>query len=143
MFELLWPLIIVVGSNIVYNICAKSTPSNVNTFATLTITYLVAALVTFLIFIYMVKPEHAITELSKINWTSIVLGIAIVGLEFGYIYMYRVGWELSIGSLVANICLACSLLVIGVLLYKEHIGIIQILGIIVCCAGLILVTSNY
>ena len=140
MFELIWPLIIVVGSNIIYNICTKSTPSNVNAFGTLAITYIIGALVSFLIFIYMVKPENVLTELSNINWTSIALGIAIVGLEVGYIYMYRAGWKISTGSLVANICLACSLLIVGVLLYKEHISITQILGIIVCSVGLILIT---
>ena len=43
MLNMLYPILIIVLSNILYNICTKSTPSEVNAFAALTITYLVAA----------------------------------------------------------------------------------------------------
>ena len=85
------------------------------------ITYITAAILTGIIFIFLVKPENAIMELSKVNWTSIVLGIAIVGLELGYIFMYRVGWKVSSGALVANICLAIALIFVGAILYGENI----------------------
>lgn len=85
MWEMIWPVLIVVLSNTFYNICTKSTPSNVNAFGTLMLTYITAAILTGVIFLFLVKPENAIVELSKVNWTSIVLGIAIVGLELGYI----------------------------------------------------------
>ena len=122
MWEMLWPLLLVVLSNTFYNICTKSTPSNVSAFGTLMITYITAAILTGIIFIFLVKPENAIMELSKVNWTSIVLGIAIVGLELGYIFMYRVGWKVSSGALVANICLAIALIFVGAILYGENIS---------------------
>ena len=80
-------------------------------------------------------------EVSKLNWTALILGISIVGLELGYIYIYRVGWKMGIGSLVANIALACILLLIGALFLKESISIRQLIGVFVCMAGLILVTK--
>ena len=43
MWNLLWPMLMVVGANTVYNICAKSVPDKLNSFAALTINYLVAA----------------------------------------------------------------------------------------------------
>ena len=43
MWNLLWPMLMVVGANTVYNICAKSTPEKLNSFAALTINYGVAA----------------------------------------------------------------------------------------------------
>jgi hypothetical protein len=54
-------------------------------------------------------------------------------------YMYRVGWNISKGSLIANVSLAILLIIIGVLLYKEHIGLYQIIGIVCCMVGLIFV----
>ena len=33
MWNLLWPMLMVVGANTVYNICAKSTPEKLNSFA--------------------------------------------------------------------------------------------------------------
>ena len=63
--------------------------------------------------------KNLVAELSKTNWTALALGVAIVGLEFGYVCLYRAGWKISVGTLVANISLACVLLVVGILLYKE------------------------
>lgn len=42
MWEMLWPLLLIVGSNCFYNICTKSMPKGANTFGALTITYLAA-----------------------------------------------------------------------------------------------------
>ena len=142
MWEMIWPLLLVVLSNTFYNICTKSTPSNVNAFGTLMITYITAAILTGIIFIFLVKPENAIMELSKVNWTSIVLGIAIVGLELGYIFMYRVGWKVSSCALVGNICLAIALIFVGAILYGENITSKQLIGILICCVGLFLVNMG-
>lgn len=142
MWEMIWPVLIVVLSNTVYNIATKSTPSNVNAFGTLMITYLVAAILTGVIFVFLVKPENVVFELSKINWTSIVLALAIVGLELGYIFMYRSGWKVSSGALVANICLAIALIVVGAILYGENITVKQVLGIFVCIIGLFLINLS-
>ncbi len=139
---MIWPVLIVVLSNTFYNICTKSTPSNVNAFGTLMLTYITAAVLTGIIFLFLVKPENAIVELSKVNWTSIVLGIAIVGLELGYIFMYRSGWKVSSGALVANICLAIALLFVGAILYGENINVKQVLGIFICIAGLFLINMS-
>ena len=139
---MIWPVLIVVLSNTFYNICTKSTPSNVNAFGTLMLTYITAAVLTGIIFLFLVKPENAIDELSKVNWTSIVLGIAIVGLELGYIFMYRSGWKVSSGALVANICLAIALLFVGAILYGENINVKQVLGIFICIVGLFLINMS-
>lgn len=114
-------------------------PGDVNPFGALMVTYFVAALISAIIFIFMVGPSNVLVELSKINWTSIILAIAIVGLEVGYVFVYRAGWAVSTASVVANIGLACVLLVVGFLLYRENVSIKQIIGIFVCMFGLILI----
>ncbi len=67
-----------------------------------------------------------------------VLGFAVVGLEAGYVYLYRAGWKVSKGSLTANICLAGALLVVGALMYHERISLRQVVGAVVCALGLYL-----
>ena len=114
-------------------------PSDVNAFGALMVTYLVAAIISGIIFVFAVGPSNVGVELSKINWTSIILALAIVGLEVGYVFVYRAGWTVSTASVVANIGLACVLLVVGYFLYKENVSFIQILGIFVCMVGLILI----
>ena len=38
MWPMLYPIMMIVLSNVMYNICQKSTPGNVNPFAALTVT---------------------------------------------------------------------------------------------------------
>lgn len=141
MLKMLLPIFLVVFSNVFYNLSAKLTPENANSFLSLTVTYLTAAVISFIAFCITGRPEHTIKELSNLNWSAFVLGISIIGLELGYIFIYRVGWKISIGSLVANIMLACILLLIGVLLFKEAITPRQVAGMLLCLIGLICITK--
>ena len=103
MWNYLWPILIVVGANTFYNISTKSTPQGIDPFASLTITYLVAAALSLLMFFVTGEQKNLLTEFSKANCTSFLLGISVVALEFGYISIYRAGWKVSTASLVANI----------------------------------------
>ena len=51
MINLFWPIIIVVVANTLYNISAKLTPSEVHPFASLSITYFIATLLSILLFL--------------------------------------------------------------------------------------------
>lgn len=141
MLYLFWPIIVVVAANTLYNISTKLTPGKVHPFASLSITYITATLLTLLLFFITSQNKNIITEFQKTNWTALALGFAVVALEFGYIYIYRVGWNVSTGSLVANISLACVLLIIGVIIYKENLSVHQILGMVFCAIGLLLVSK--
>ena len=46
----IWSIALVVLSNVVYQICAKSVPKEMNPFASLTVTYLVAAAASAILF---------------------------------------------------------------------------------------------
>lgn len=139
MWTMFYPISIIVISNIIYNICAKSTPNGVNAFASLTITYLIAAIVSFATFLISSKGKNIFTEFGKTNWTTFVLGIVIVGLELGYILAYRNGWSMNTASVTANIVLAVALVIVSFLFYKEAITLKQIAGIVLCGGGLVLI----
>lgn len=138
MFAYLWPILLIVASNVCYNISAKSTPGGVNPFASLLVTYLVSALATGVLLVASAAGKDGVlVQFRQINWSSVVLGLSLVGLEFGYIMAYRAGWAVSIGSLVANIGLAVILVFVGALFYKEKITGFQAIGILLCLAGLV------
>lgn len=139
MWSLFWPILLVICANTFYNISAKSTPVAINAFASLSITYLVASILSLMLFFKTGTQKNLLVEISKANWTSLVLGIAVVALEFGYISIYRAGWKISIASLVANIALACVLLTVGLLIYKETISLRQVCGMLICALGLFLI----
>lgn len=139
--SLYWPIILAVCADIIYQITAKSTPETLNPFASLTITYLVGAAVSLIVFFITSGGSSFINELKEINWTTFVLGLAIVGLEAGSIYMYKVGWNINTGYMVKAIILAMALIVVGYLLYKEQVGATKIAGIAVCMLGLFLINK--
>ncbi len=140
MWNMIWPVLLVVAANTLYNICSKSVPGDMNSFAALTVNYAVAAAVSLILFFVTNGGGKEIgSAFSKVNWAPIVMGLSIVGLELGYILIYRAGWKISTASLVANIAVACILIFEGVLLYKEAITIRQAVGIAVCVAGMLLI----
>lgn len=141
MWQMLWPVLIVVGANTLYHICAKSTPAGISPFASLTLTYIIAGIVSFAMFFITSDQKNILQEMAKANWATCALAASIVFLEFGYILVYRAGWQVSVASLVCNIAVAIILLFAGVLLYKEVITPRQLAGILVCGIGLFLVSK--
>ena len=139
-WEMLWPMMLVVGGNTIYNICAKSTPTGANAFLSLVVSYLVAGVCAAAL--YLLMPHGPLlSEMKQLNWTAIVLGMVLVALEFGFIQMYRAGWPVSVGALTNSIVLAVVLVFVGVLLYREVITLRQIAGMAVCAVGLFLLSK--
>lgn len=111
--NLYWPIILIVVSNIFYNVCSKSTPGELNPFAALTVTYVIGAIVSTLAFFLLNPGDSLIQQYKHLNWSTFVLGIAVVGLEAGSIYMYKAGWNISTGQLVYSSILALCLIIVG------------------------------
>ena len=105
MWKLVWPILVVILSNTFYNICMKSMPGDVNPFGALMVTYLVAAIISGIIFVYMVGPSNMVEGISKINWTSVVLALAIVGLEVGICISCRMDSKYCFSSCKYRSCM--------------------------------------
>ncbi|OPJ63831.1 EamA family transporter [Clostridium oryzae] len=142
MFMYVTSIIIIVLSNTMYNICTKSIPEKASPFASLFITYLTAAIITLIAFRVNKTDKGFFKSFEDLNWASVVLGFCIVGLEVGYIMAYRAGWNISMGSLVANIFLALMLIPIGIVFFREEFRIYKIVGVIFCVIGLLFLNKK-
>lgn len=131
------PLITVVICNLFYHLLSKSIPSNVNPFLGLGATYGVAFLGSILLF-FATKDSMFANENNRISLFNYLMGAVIIGVEGGYMFMYRVGWEVSKASVIANIVLAVLLVFVGVMLFNETIDLKKIIGIVFCLIGIIL-----
>lgn len=135
-WSLWWPIGLMVLSNIFYHICSKSMPEGLHPLTATAITYLFGALVAFGLY-HLVNPKGSFFgEFKHLNWMPFVLGFAIVGLEAGAMYMYRAGWDVSVGQLVMSAILSIALIIVGILLYHETISVSKIAGIAFCLIGL-------
>lgn len=141
MINYIWPLVLVVLSNTFYQICAKAVPEGMNPLAALTVTYAVGALASMGLYVALNRNFNFIEEYKQLNFAPFLLGVVIVGLEVGYIYMYKAGWQVSTAQIVQAAFLAVILLFVGVGVYKETLSWNKVAGIIVCLVGLGLI--NY
>jgi uncharacterized membrane protein len=135
------PIVLVIASNVFYHLFQKMIPNNVNPMLSLIITYVTAALLSLMILPWCMKDTSLAAEVRKINWASFALGASLIGLELGFLLAYRVGWNISIGSLIANTAVSLLLIPIGILLFKETLSIPNIIGVLLCVSGLFLINK--
>lgn len=125
-------------SSALYHFMAKSTPSNVNFTVSLLVTYTVAFAVTLLGFFFFPVQNGLAAEIKQLNWASIGLAIAIVGIEFGFLLVYRSGWNLGIAAVLVNVVASLILVPVAILVFKDRISWVNVAGIFVCLAGLVM-----
>lgn len=135
------PLLLGVLGNVFYNIVGKSMPEKVNPFISLAVTYCVALLMCVGLFFATSGEKSFYAAASEANWTSYALGVCIVFTDLSLVLLFRASWDISIGSLIANI--ACSVIVslIGVAAFGESMTATKLIGILLCAAGLYVINS--
>ena len=142
MISYIWPIALVVLSNILYQICAKSVPHGMDPLASLTVTYLVAAAVCGALYFALNRGGNLLHEYGRMNWAPVVLGVVIIGLEVGWIYAYKAGWPVSTGFIVQSSFLCVALVFVGRLLYREALTWNKLLGVAICMIGLIFINRG-
>lgn len=135
-FNYIWPLAIIIFSNIFYQVCAKGIPQEMNTYASMAVTYAVSTFFSLAAFFITSRGGNIFKELSQANWATIILGIVITGLEVGFIFAYKAGWKVSTLATVSNAFLAVALLLVGLVFYHESINWSKVLGAAICLVGL-------
>jgi len=138
MFLFYFSITLAICSSALYHFVAKSTPSNVNFTVSLLITYAVAFVVTLFGFFFFPAKNGVIAEIKLLNWASIGLAIAIVGIEFGFLLTYRAGWNLGIAAVLVNVVASLTLIPVAIFVFKDKISWVNIAGILVCLAGLVM-----
>ena len=137
MIAYIWPVALIVLSNTMYQVCAKSVPDKMDPMASLTVTYLIGAVLSGGLY-FMLGGRSLMQEYHRLNWAPLVLGVAIVGLEVGSIFAYRAGWQVSTKYVMQSAFISVALLVIGYLVYHEALSWSKVLGMAICLAGLFL-----
>ena len=133
----IWPLVLIVVSNSIYHICAKSLPAKADPFAALTITYFIGTVFSAALYFLLNRGSAGLVqEWKSLNWTPYVLGFIVVAIEAGNVYAYRAGWSVNTLPVVQSACVAMLLLVLGFLLYHEAITPSKLIGLACCVVGL-------
>ena len=142
MFSYIWPIALAILSNVLYHICAKTTPEGVHPFASLTVTYLTGAVLSAVLYYVLAPQANLVKECSRLNWAPFALGIVIVGLEGGWLYAYKAGWQVNTGFIVQSAFVSVLLLFVGYFLYHEVLSWNKLLGTAICLLGLVFINLN-
>ncbi|MFT8349002.1 EamA family transporter [Clostridium saccharoperbutylacetonicum] len=135
-------MIITVLATVIYNISQKSINQSINPFISMIVTYITAIIFSILALIILPIDRNIISSLKQLNWASYVLGLSALGLEIGYLYLYRSGWNISVAPLFVSIISTIVLIVVGIFIYKTKISPMNTLGICLSIVGLILMNKK-
>lgn len=132
---------IAIASVVTYQICMKVIPDDLNPIGVL-VTFYITALVLTLIAAKFVPVDAPGWSFDQFSWAAVIVGIAIVGIELGFLLMYRSGWHLSAAPLVVMGGAAVLLVPIGLLVFRQPWSSKYLLGIVLCLYGLYLLAPQ-
>ena len=133
------PLVLIIISNIFYHLSTKNTPNAANPWLSLSVSYAVSFF--GVLFAYAASGNNLIKDLPQLSWSSIVLGFSLIGIELGYILLYRYGWKVNTGSLLVNAAVSLLLIFLGMMIYREMLSPRQVIGVIFCLLGTFMISK--
>jgi uncharacterized membrane protein len=136
------PFALAVSGSLLYHLSQRSIPKGANPFYATVVAYAVgAALCAVCAHFYPAGRSFAETVRGA-NWAVYAVGVAVVMIEVGFLLAYRAGWKVSVAAVSVNVASTAALLPVGVLLFKDHITPRNMVGLVFCVLGLILVARD-
>jgi uncharacterized membrane protein len=132
-------ILIAILASMSYHVFQKFIPSNINPVLALLTIYLVGIVASAALFFFFPMQASISESVKQLNWASFAVGLTVVGIEIGFLLMYRAGWNISVGALVVNIGATLMLIPIGLLFFKEQLTPLNVLGVVVCMIGLVMI----
>lgn len=143
MFSTWWPLLLVVASAVGYQVGLKEVSDVGDPMASLMVTYLAASVVSFVIYFFQsLGKESFFRGVLSVSLSAIGMGLSIVGIEVGTLFMYRAGWAVNVAFVVANSLIVAALMLTGFLLYQEKLTLRQAIGVGISLAGILCIVMG-
>ena len=136
------PFVLAVGGMLFYHVSQKSIPKEINPFLVTILAYVVGILLCTIFAVAYPGRKGLVESLRGSNWAVFVLGAAAACIELGFLLAYRNGWRISAAAVASNVAVTTLLIPIGIFAYKEHLSLRNILGLVFCVVGLLLVARD-
>ncbi len=130
-------IILVILCTAMYHVGQKFINQDLNPMVSMTATYSVALIVS-IISIFLFPSKNIADSFRELSWPSYILGIAVFGIETGFLLAYRNGWNINVAPLFSNTISTLILVVFGIFIFKEHLSTVNMIGICLSVVGLIL-----
>ena len=138
MFLFYFSIALAILSSALYLFSQKSTPAEVNPAVSIMSPYAVAFCLMMILLFFIPPNIGSLAELLHLNWASYLLAFSIVGLEVGFLLVYRAGWNIGIAAVLVNVVASLLLVPLALFVFKQQLSWVNIIGILVCLAGLVM-----
>ena len=137
----LWPLVLAVVTYVAYQTALKSARPEVNILGVLTCAYLVSFACAGTL--WFRNQDLGVNRLEMRDLVvAALIGASIVGIEFGFAASFRSGWQLNTAGAIVNVAAALIVVPIGYMLFAEEMSWTKAVGLLLCCAGLVLIAQR-
>ena len=137
-----FPVALAVVGMLFYHLAQKSIPKEMNPFFATMIAYLVGIVVCAICAFFYPGGKSLVDSVRHSNWAVFVVGAAAAFIEVGFLLAYRGGWRISVAAVATNVAVTAMLIPIGIIIFKDHLSLRNILGLIFCILGLVLVVRE-
>jgi uncharacterized membrane protein len=137
-----FPLGLAVVGMLFYHLAQKSIPRGINPFFATVIAYLVGIAVCAVCGFTFPGNKSFVSSVRESNWAVFVVGAAAACIEVGFLLAYRMGWKISVAAMATNVAVTLMLVPIGIIVFKDHLSVRNILGLVFCVLGLVLVVRE-
>src|SRR5258706_13259857 len=83
-----------------------------------------------------------ISSLKESNWAIVAVGAGAACIELGVLLAYRYGWRISVAAVATNVAGTRLVVPIGIVIFKDYLSMRNILGLIFCVLGLVLMLRD-
>ena len=137
-----FPFGLAVGGMLFYHLSQKFIPKEINPFFATIIAYLVGIVVCAVCGLAFPGNRSFVSSVRQSNWAVFVLGAAAACIEVGFLLAYRAGWRISVAAVATNVAVTAMLIPIGIIIFKDQLSLRNILGLVFCVLGLVLVVRD-
>ncbi|MTV82330.1 hypothetical protein [Secundilactobacillus folii] len=137
----LWPLILTIFANMLYQLSARNVAHGIDPFFSLIITYGVALIGSVIMFMVSGNHQTIAANAHQINWASVTMGLAIIFVEFGYMMSYKSGAPIGTTAITVNAAMTLLLIPIGLLFLGESFTVRNAIGFVLAVISLYLLNS--
>ena len=135
-FIILIPII----AGVLYHLGQKSLSGNFPGTLLFVFVYTISAIAMLISYFAFERNEtFKFAAMMTDNWPNILLiTLGIIGVELGYLFVYRSGLPMSTSALISNTGIGIFLLVIGIVAFGEKLSMENFIGLVLAMAGMFL-----
>lgn len=133
----LWPFALAIVAYTSYQWMLKLARPDVNILGLLAFAYLVSCATA--VVLWLMNPALGENRLQSRDMViGALIGVSIVGIEFGFASAFRSGQPINTTGAIVNVATALLVVPVGYAVFGEQMSAIKWMGLALCCGGLTL-----